>query len=254
MKVAVSMLRPEPYYRSDAIKAGLKRMGYDVLTSPRPVLPEKPEDLLLVWNLKAGRDEDMAHRWERAGGTVLVIENGYLQKVDKSYYAISVHGHNGAGWFPVGTENRFKGLGFDLQPFGERDGYWLVCGQRGIGSREMASPGQWADKEAQRLTKMGANVRLRPHPGNAVARVSLSHDLKGAKVCSIWSSGAGVQALVEGVPVIHAAPHWICEGANALNREAKLNRMAHGQWHFSEITSGEPFARILNKLPEARWD
>jgi hypothetical protein len=76
----------------------------------------------------------------------------------------------------------------------------------------------------------------------------------------IWSSGAGVQALVAGIPVIYQAPHWICEGAaddalevvernplgvTPISREAALQRMAWAQWSLAEIASGEPFRRLL---------
>jgi hypothetical protein len=59
----------------------------------------------------------------------------------------------------------------------------------------------------------------------------------------IWSSGSGVRALVEGIPVRYFAPHWICEGWRG-NRVEALQRMAHGQWGFEEIATGEPFARM----------
>jgi hypothetical protein len=265
VKTAVVTIRKEPFYRREAIERGLKRLGYNVVSSG--LRPSGPESLLCLWNKKKGKEEQDADAWERQGGTVIVMENGYLQKVDKSMYAVSVHGHNGSGWFPVGDEDRFTRLGFPLKEWTQvRGGHVLVCAQRGIGSAMMASPPQWAEKTAAKLrTITKLPVRVRAHPGNFVAKVPLEHDLRGADSVCIWSSGAGVRALVEGIPVAAAAPHWVCEDAAPkqwahagedrykMNREKALHRMSHAQWSVDEIAAGEPFVRILAKLGEACW-
>lgn len=250
---AILTLRREPAYRRDAFANGLKRLGYDVVcgtAGDRTVHPRSRDDLLVLWNLKAGLEERAAERWEFLGGTVLVIENAYLQQVDKSAYTISTHGHNGEGWFPLfGGDDRFTPLGFDLKPMQDNpNGHILVCGQRGVGSARMASPPRWGDL----IAKQTHGSRFRPHPGNMRPRVPLTDDLRGAKRCLIWSSAAGVQALVEGIPVGHAAPHWICEGWED-DRRTALNRMAHNQWHHDEIASGEPFARMRDRDWGPSW-
>ena len=249
--IAVIQLRKEPHYRRNAFEQGLKRLGYGIVVDTKNVLqmrPAGPDDLLVMWNKKAGLEERQADEWERHGGTVIVTENAYLQKVDKSSYAISTHGHNGSGWYPVGDEDRFSKLGFELKPDRpqvdmKRD-LWLVVGQRGIGSKLMASPPQWGEKTFKKLKDLKLNVHLRPHPGNFAPKVPLLDDLKRTGICCVWSSSAGVMALVEGVVVQHSAPHWICSGAGGPHRGAVLNRMAHGQWSVAEIESGEPFARM----------
>jgi hypothetical protein len=243
MKIAVLKIRKEPHYRRAAFESGLKRLGYALFELSRG--PLNRDDLLIIWNKKRGIEENEANAWEERGGTVIVAENGYLQRVDKSMYALSTHGHNGSGWYPIGDEDRFTPLGFELKPWQDnKDGHWLVCGQRGIGSALMASPPMWAEKTVKKLTALGLKARLRQHPGNFVAKVPLDQDLKGAKMCAIWSSGSGVRALVEGIPVQHSAPHWICAGAGPECREEVMNRMAHGQWRHEEIATGEPFARM----------
>lgn len=243
MSIAVITIRSEPHYRRAAIESGLKRLGYAF--ADQRSRPAAPADLLVLWNKKAGADERAADEWERAGGTVIVMENGYLQKTDKTTYAISTHGHNGAGFFPVGDEDRFSKLGFPILPWqAARAGYTLVCAQRGIGSTMMASPPQWAEKFAKKLQMSGTPTKIRPHPGNFAAKTPLLTDLVGAASVAIWSSGAGVRALVEGYPVYHTAPHWICESWKLTDRQPALNRMAHGQWHHEEIATGEPFARM----------
>lgn len=238
MNIAVVTLRKEPAYRRGAVESGLKRLGYTVVTNGRPT---SRDDVLVTWNLH--HQEQQAAQWEQRGGTVIVMENAYLQKVDKSMYALSVHGHNGSGWFPVGTEDRFAALGIPMKEMVDRSGYDLVCAQRGIGSKLMASPHGWAEKMAAKLKAQGRTVKVRPHPGNFAPKVPLLEDLKGAARCVIWSSGSGVRALVEGVPVVHSAPHWICAGWEG-NRAEALHRMSHGQWRHEEIATGEPFAHM----------
>lgn len=243
---AVLRIRKEPYYRRAAFESGLRKVGF---TLTDKIMPTGASDWLVIWN-RQGAAEMEADVWEAKGGTVIVAENGYLQKVDKTHYAISVHGHNGSGWFPQGNEDRFSKLGFELKPQRHGGLYQLICGQRGIGSRTMKSPVGWAEKLDEKLRRQGLPTRLRKHPGNFAPKVPLSHDLKDAAMCLIWSSAAGVQALVEGVSVHHAAPHWICAGAG---REESLQHMAHGQWHHEEIATGEPFARIIANREKALW-
>jgi hypothetical protein len=254
VRAAILTIRKEPYYRRAAFESMLKKHGYSVINHYGGSVPRSREDLLVLWNKKRGADEEAANAWEKRGGVVLVVENGYLQKVDKTYYAISVHGHNGSGWFPVGGEDRFTKLGFELKDWhehkvGAHGTHTLICAQRGIGSTLMASPPGWAERLKVKLSH--GKVLLRPHPGNSAPRIPLEHDLANAHACHIWSSGAGVRALVEGVPVTHHAPYWICD--RPANRINQLHRMSHGQWHFDEIASGEPLARILDQLGNATW-
>lgn len=264
MPTAILTLRSEPFYRREAFADGLKRLGYTVELSDERITtrdatlphPESRDDLLVLWNLKAGPQETKAREWERRGGTVLIAENSYLARVDKSAYAISVGGHCGSGWFPYDpTEDRFTPLGFPLEPHGAFNGHILVCGQRGVGSAEMASPVNWGGKMAIQLKTRYPNleVRLRPHPGVTKPRVSLEDDLDGASLCVIWSSACGVRALTMGIAVVYQAPHWICADAARdkiglwlppLDPVPALNRMAHAQWSVPEISSGEPFARM----------
>lgn len=250
VKLAEVRIRPEPYYRRSAVESGLKALGYSL---GRTGAPRGPQDVLCLWGRKHGQDDKDATLWEQRGGKVLVLENGYLAKVDKTMYAVSLGQHHTGG--PVGDEARFWQLGFEPRPWwNAEDGHMLVCGQRGIGSPVMASPPQWAEKMAKILEKRWP-TRLRLHPGNHAPKVPIERDLEGARACVVWSSNAGIKALIAGYPVVYHAPHWICaegacRGVNVLgygdaSRLAALQRMAWGQWSVAEIETGEPFARLL---------
>lgn len=279
MPFAIVAIRREPWYRREALEEGLKRLGYTIKdpycnTGPffrggvDRVEPSSRDDLIITWNRKLGHDEQVCELFEARGGTSIVLENGYLQRVDKSMYAISVHGHNGSGWYPQDDSvDRFTPLGFPQRPWRTAGQHVLVCDQRGVGSKRMASPMGWGQRLkintelalAERGTPV-REVRLRPHPGNFVAKIPLEKDLKDAWACVVWSSACGVRALVEGIPVFVDAPDWICRDVayrpKALTKAFEtpkftydqvriaLNRMAHGQWSVEEIRSGEPFARM----------
>ncbi len=249
MKKAICLIRAEPHYRREAFVNGLKRAGYSLVERGHA---ERPEDLLVIWN-RYGSNGAMADAWEQAGGTVLVAENGYIGKdaLSRQYYAVSVHGHNGSGQWPRGDGSRFAALNIELQPWQVRDGYSLICGQRGIGTRLMASPPDWHKSAASRLKKEGNPIHVRLHPGNHEPQVPLEQDLARARDCVIWSSSSGVKALVLGIPVRYDAPFWICSPAatrldqpllyDDAARLAAIERMAWAQWSVEELESGMPF-------------
>lgn len=260
--IAICHIRQMPHYRRGAFEQGLRAVGYRLVTSGAPA---GPEDLFIIWNRYA-HFHSMATAWERQGGTVLVAENGYagVDAEGRQYYALSATGHNGSGWFPVGNEKRFPALGLEVKPWREllANGYWLVCGQRGIGSPEMASPDRWHATAAAAVTRLGKTPKIRLHPGTKPPPTTLADDLAGANACVIWSSSSGVKALLSGVRVVYDAPHWICapaaqrlatvaeKGLTADDglRDYALERMAHAQWAVAEIESGEPFARFRDAI------
>lgn len=261
--IAMCVIRQDPHYRRDAFLNGLRRAGYTLTDHGRP---SSTDDLLVIWN-RYGANGAMADRWEQSGGTVLVSENGYIGKDSTGHqlYALAIHGHNGSGRWPVGDEDRFTPLGIPLQPWVDRpEGYSLICGQRGIGTKLMASPPDWHKKVYNSLSGRQLNdLRIRLHPGNNAPTISLEQDLSGASDCVIWSSSSGVKALVAGIPVRYDAPRWICSGAadkltwdgqaklpvgNDATRLEALQRMAWAQWRISELETGEPFVRIRDLL------
>lgn len=222
---------------------------------------------MVLWN-RQGNNEIRADHWEAEGGSVLVAENGYLGKdrSDRQLYALAVHGHNGSGWYPMTGDSRFAKLGIEVQPWVDRpEGYNLICGQRGVGSRTMKSPPNWEGTAARKIA--GPN-KLRRHPGKDALKAphiaSLESDLAGARRCVIWSSSSGVKALVAGIPVRYDAPHWVCQAAGARLDAAEdcrddgarmyaLHCMAHAQYSIEELESGEPFVAISENIEVATW-
>jgi hypothetical protein len=218
----------------------LANAGYAVVASlPNP----QPGDVLLIWNRYGGFAEE-AHRFEQAGATVLITENGWLGKGwnGGEWFTLCQGHHAGAGSWHVGSAERWDSWGIELQPW--RDGtQTVVLGQRGIGESGIRCPDGWGERMASRL-----KAKFRPHPG--ARKTPLEPDLLDAEKVVTWNSGAALKALLFGVPVWYAFPQWI--GAEAASRVgeplvkddakrlATFRRLAWSMWTLEEITAGGP--------------
>lgn len=258
MPTALVDIKPLPTYRRDAFAAGLSRLGYVVTHHDH--MPEAG-GVFVTWNLH-GANENKAEMWRRAGGKVLVAENGFVRGADgKPTYSLARDGHNGAGKWYVGGSERWEALGIKLKPWNcNMKGHILIVGQRGIGSKEMRSPANWHEitkNQIARMTKL--RLQVRAHPGKPAQEQAdqIRRDLNGACCCVIWSSATGVRALIEGIPVFQYAPHWVCEDAAGRlgvafppttsddDRLRAMVRMAWHQWSVEELATGEPMKRLL---------
>lgn len=253
-------VREAPLYRRDAFCDGLRACGYQV--GPELAKPQ-PGDLALVW-CRYGATDQLAKRYEAAGATVVVAENGYLGRDwrGKAWYALALNQHNGVGRWPVGGPERAEIFEPDWWPWRNQGGYALVFAQRGIGSQLVAQPSGWHQKAAQLLERMGHRVVIRGHPGKHQENESLYEHLNGAAFAVTWGSGAAIKALLYGVPVYHGLPQWI--GAPAARPFGKvlgeplrgdrgefLTRLAWAMWSVEEIGSGYAFRHLLRGSQEA---
>lgn len=256
MTRAIVLLKDTPHYRRDAFCKGLSALGYRVLTED-PGDP-KPDDLLVIWN-RYGPSKKSVGPYEAAGATVIVTENGFVGEHDgKRLYQVALNWHNGAGVWPVRSEDRWSSLGIELKSWRKSGSKILVLPQRIVGTDGVAMPcdaSVWADKvkaELRRHTDRKVVVRL--HPGN-IKPVPVP-DWTDVHAVVTWGSTAGIKAIIAGVPVFHMMPKWI--GALAAkfgvedietpwmgDRLPMLHRMSHAQWTVDEIASGEPFRRVL---------
>lgn len=256
---ACVLIREQPYYRRDSFLAGLRSVGYDIVPTPRP----HPDGVVVIWN-RYGGYESVAKQYEKAGGTVLIAENGYLGRdwLGAHWYAIARNFHNGAGWWPTEPEytplskQRWNTFGVDLQPW-RRDGKEIVVlATRSIGPQGVCEPRGWSDQIAKRISARH-EVRIRTHPGENKC-VPLEKDLENARAVVTWGSGGALKALLWGIPVFHGFPKWIGASAAKMidgttdfdfpsmpNRISMFRQLAHAMWTTTEIESGEPFRCLL---------
>lgn len=261
---AFLMVRDAPWYRRDAFEKGLRAAGYDVLRQPDKA---RPGDVLVQWN-RYSTNHAQAEAFERAGGTVIVCENGYIGKNGvspkfdvhprgpraDSYYAIGLGYHNDHTRVLPGGPSRWESMGIELKPWRTAGEHILVCPNRSFGVADRVMHPDWAQRCAERLRKATRRpVRVRGHPGNDAPQRPLSEDLRGAWACVVWSSTCAVHALAEGIPAYIEAPYQILKGASATgpvdapecpDRLPHFERLAWAQWQLQEIESGAPF-RLL---------
>lgn len=256
---AVCTIRPLPHYRREAFLAGLKAAGYAIISSgSEPKL--KPTDLYVTWN-RYGANADGAWAWERRGGLVLVVENGYVgaDAEGRQYYAIAADAHNGAGCWPEPTHDRLAALNIDFKPWRTRGDHILICGARGIGPPGQAQPPGWELQTYDRLKKLTKRpIRVRRHPGANAPSTPLADDLRGCWAVVTWGSNCATEALIAGIPVFYCGPFIATAGAAirgiesienplSVDRLATFQRLAWMQWSVAEIESGEPFARLRDR-------
>lgn len=259
--------------RLEAFLTGLAAAGYDP-SDREPRQPVRSGDVIVSWNRKRSMD-DLCARFQAAGGTVVVTENGYAgaDETGRQYYALARHDHNGAGSWCSGGPERWRALALPIEPWRHSADHILILPNRGIGQPWSQPPGGergevWAATVARELGHITRRpVRIRSHPGHwkrlpEHPDVSLARDLADCWAAVIWCSSAGVKALLAGVPVIRMARHWICAEAAGTDlasietpfmddaaRLSALERMAWAQFSLAEISSGLPF-RLLLTEPE----
>lgn len=261
MPVGLVVIRNEASYRKEFFCDGLRAAGYD-LTQDAAHQP-KPDDVLIVWN-RHGSHDGHARRFETNGARVIVAENAWIGKDASGHklYAMCLGHHSGRGTWRVGEEDRWEKLGIPLKPWRERGEHILVLAARGIGERGLAQPRGWEIEVAGRLRGITKRpVRIRLHPGiklklKDAVLPSLEPDLTNCFAAVTWASGAGIKAIVAGVPVFHELPGWIGEAAARYgiedierpfvgDRLPMLRRMAWAQWTADEIGTGEPIRWLL---------
>lgn len=258
MNIAICAIRLLPHYRRGAFVAGLKAAGYALCTNAYD-LKIQPTDLYVCWN-RYGNFADEATAWEKRGGLVLVVENGYCCKDDqgRQFYAIAANGHNGSGRWPEPQHDRLSKLNIEFAPWRTEGNHILICGARGIGPPGIAQPAGWELLTAQRLKKLTKRpIRIRPHPGNNAPKIPLADDLKDCWAVVTWASNCATEALIAGIPVHYCGPFIATAGAATpgiesiedpptVDRLETFQRLAWMQWSVDEIQSGEPFERLRN--------
>jgi hypothetical protein len=244
------LLHQSSHYRRESFGNGLKAHGYNIIND-RAAQPREG-DVLVIWN-RGNSVNNIARKYERRGGIVLVAENGFIGDTK----AIARWHHCGAGEWHVGEEDRWSQLDIEVKPWRADGKHILVLPQRSIGEPGIAMPRNWIESVTRRLKRITDRpIVVRKHPGKNVKR-ELELDLHNAWCSVVWASGAGIKSIVAGVPVFHDLKNWIGAPAASCNwnieepfmgdRCSMLHRLAWAQWTWAEIESGQCFEYLLKR-------
>lgn len=250
---AVCRIKEALEYRRASFLKGLRAAGYTIVDA---INNPGPDDVIVIWN-RMGAGAEEAKRFEQGRARVIVTENGYLGRKWRGaeWFAMGLGHHNGAGTWPHRGPQRWDKWAVQLAPWRQGGTEVVLLPQRGIGEPGVAMPSSWT-RDARGV--IGA-CRIRAHPGEKGAGPTLEDDLKHAKCVAVWASGAGIKALVMGIPVFYSFPQWIAGGAcrplkewaagPLRDDEARLEmfrRLAWANWSMAEIESGEAFRSLLS--------
>ena len=249
------LLRP-PYY-GHVMGDALRQMGYSI--APAPEKKPKPDDVLVLWN-RHPRDEGFANTYERAGATVIVVENGYFGRDfnGAEWFAMARGQHNGAGVWPDLGVDRWQGLGIDLAPWRRSGEDIVLLATRHMGSNTTREPPGWLagiERQLKKRTNRPVRIRAHPSPQAAIPKVSLADDLAHAHAAITWGSSAGLKALAMGVPVFAGFGQWIgaacaypathdLEDPWTGDREPMFRRVASAMWPLADIKNGAAFRAL----------
>lgn len=200
-------------------------------------------------------------------GPVLVMERGYVRRED--YWSLGWGGINGRADFRNQgmPDDRWKALGVPLKPWADRDGPVLVCGQVPWDVTVQDTDHKaWCRETVAHVRSKGFEVRFRPHPyalqrgadygvdKGLISRRSLAEDLGAARACVTYSSNAGVEAVVAGIPtyaadigsmaLAHRDLDELLTVPTRPDRTQWAADIAYAQWTVDEFRSGEAWAHI----------
>ena len=253
-RVATVLIKDDrPYF--SAFANGLSAAGYEV-HKERQVDPI-PGDVLLLWNRLPTQDH-IARLYERIGATVLIAENGWI---GENTYTLCQSYHCGAGYWFVGEESRWPKFGIQVQPWRKSGEHILVIPQRGMGIPPIAMPRTWTADTIKILeNETDRPIRIR-EPRHRLT--PLEPDFDDCHAVVTWASGAGIKAIVAGIPVFYKMPGWVGQYAAVYGiepdfygvgdlekpylgqREMMLHVMSWAMWQLDEIETGEPFKCVL---------
>lgn len=242
-----------------------------------------PWDLLVTWTLwryTSRRQCADAHHGIR--GTTFCMEHGWIKNIDKrEYFQLAVRrdmgpGINGAGDFIHGDGDRWKSWGIKIDPWRKTGSHVLVCVQRGVRPQDpdITHGADWPDTIYDKIRRYTDRpIHWRPHPGNHRPclpthgrkpdkiidpfRESMEQNLKDAWCVVIYSSTVANEAIIKGVPVLFDGQSIMLqnlarrikhiENPFVGDRTPELERCAWAQWNTKELSTGEPFRKLLEK-------
>lgn len=204
---------------------------------------------------------------KRHRGPVIVVERGFVRRDE--YWSVGLGGINGTADFrnAGSPPDRWEALGVECQPWRHKEGPVIVCGQVPWDVTVQDSDHKaWCRATVGAVRQMGLDPIFRPHPYARKRGVDygvdcpisdrlMAEDLERASAVVTWSSNAGVEAVIAGVPVIAfdkmsmAGPVagrclTALRGRVMPDRRQWAADIAYAQWNRDELRSGLAWRHI----------
>jgi hypothetical protein len=236
-----------------------------------------PGDILVIWTpWKKTIRWAASHRHRRAGGLVLVMENGSIPVIKgERFWQLAWDGHNGSGTHRTGGPERWHDWGLDITPWRTDGDHILICAQRGVRDNdpEITHPSDWPDRVIRKIRGYtNRPILYRPHPGAprkpclprrdwagltvCDAREPLKTQLRGCWAAVVYTSSAATECLLSGVPVFYDGPNIAMREAASQDfsqinnprlpdRQGAFERMAWCQWSSDELSNGKAWRWLV---------
>lgn len=243
---------------AEAFRDGLRR--HDVRAEITLSDQIMPADLAVFWG---HRRKAIIDHQKRKNRRYLVMERGYVG--DRfQWTSLGYDGLNGRADFcnaEVSGDRWDRHFAHLMRPWNRRDGYVLIMGQvRGDAALANVDFPQWVRTTIGHLKALGHDVRFRPHPKDMGQRYdvpvqagTLHEAMAGAAFVVTWSSNSGVDAVLNGVPVVamdrgsmawDVAAHGLESAGITPDRTRWAHRLAWCQWRISEIQAGSAWEHL----------
>lgn len=263
----------------EALTTAIKRNGWQSIEH------DENADVAVIWSvLWDGRMKANKLIWEKFKKNkkpVLILEVGALDR--GNLWKVSIGGINGTGYF--GPKNnsdiRRKKLDIKIKPWKKGENI-ILCSQHQSSQQWEGMPPMhiWLNETIARIRiHTDRKIIVRPHPrarylpvGNfknieikppchmigTYDSYDFEHALENAWAVINWNSNPASVAALNGVPVF-VGPSSIAltvgntdlkniENPATPDRDQWANDLAHTEWNIDEIASGEPLARLREKL------
>lgn len=243
---------------ADWVRSGFERHGCKVDFRPWNVPADA--DLAVIWGWKQRRVIDAAKARRMP---VLVMERAHLPpRLEWTSCGLNGLGHRGTYASVDDGGARWRAnFGHLEQPWTDRDGYVLICGQvAGDAALWGCDFRKWAQQVCDEARAAGRAVVYRPHPfaykhqrdtwrpkGATFSVKPLADDLAGAALVATWNSTAGVETVLAGVPTVTfdqgamawpVTSHSLDEAPVRPDRTAWMHRLAWTGFLPQELENG----------------
>lgn len=258
----------------DAFEQGVVRLGHRVVDLDYDVAVIWS----VLWNGKMRGNEQIYKHARLHNRPVVVIEVGSLKR--NHTWKVALNHINNQGYYGNHTDldpSRQDRLGVSLAEYNHnrKDEILIACQrQDSLLWNSSQSIENWVNSTVSKIMQFSdRQVLVRPHPRFAVnsARLNAKLDLPKRIVntydsfnidfdyhCVInYSSGPGIQSLINGTPVITDSTSLAYSLSNRLedienlkyfDRQDWFLRMCHSEWTVDEISKGVPLGRIMPAL------